>query len=333
MKLAKKTAEKKEHPKEKLELHPRNKHRERYDFSLLTAGYPELTRFVKVNDYGDESIDFFNPDAVKALNKALLKQYYGIENWDIPENYLCPPIPGRADYIHHVADLLRDSQQKSTAKKIPVGEQITCLDIGVGANCVYPIIGSSEYGWSFIGADIDLTAIKSARHIVETNTVLKGKIDLRYQTNSRNFFQRIIQKDEYIDLTICNPPFHASAAEAQAGSLRKLKNLKQQKITKPVLNFGGQQNELWCEGGEEKFVRDMIYQSRQFADSCFWFTTQISKQAHLKNVYSVLKKVEAAEIKTIGMGQGNKVSRIVAWTFLTKEEQKEWMLTRWKNYR
>jgi len=94
---------KKEHPKEKSRLHPRNKHRERYDFKLLIESSPELAQFVKMNIYNDESIDFFNPDAVKALNKALLKYFYDIENWDIPEGYLCPPIPGRADYIHHIA--------------------------------------------------------------------------------------------------------------------------------------------------------------------------------------------------------------------------------------
>jgi 23S rRNA (adenine1618-N6)-methyltransferase len=323
---------KKIHPKGKSELHSRSKHRERYDFRQLIASHPELAAFVNVNDYNDESIDFFNPDAVKALNKALLKQYYGITAWDLPANYLCPPIPGRADYIHYAADLLRDSRL-SGPKEIPVGDEITCLDVGIGANCVYPIIGTKEYGWSFIGTDIDPLAIKSANRIIQANPSLKGKIELREQHQPKNTFQGIIRKNERIDLSICNPPFHASLEEAQAGTLRKLKNLKQKKITKPVLNFGGRPNELWCEGGEERFVRDMIFQSRQFWDSCFWFTTLISRQTHLKNVYATLKKVEALEVKTISMAQGNKISRMVAWTFLTKEQQKEWMRMRWKQYR
>jgi 23S rRNA (adenine1618-N6)-methyltransferase len=320
---------KKEHPKEKSELHSRNKHRGRYNFQQLIASYKELAAFVNVNDYGDESIDFFDPDAVKALNKALLKYYYDISTWDIPANYLCPPIPGRADYIHYAADLLRDSQQ-TDVKKIPEGERIICLDIGVGANCVYPIIGNKEYGWSFIGTDIDPRAIKSANRIIQANPAIKGKIELREQSNPKNIFQEIIKKNECVDLTICNPPFHSSLAEAQAGTLRKLKNLKQKKVTTPVLNFGGKQNELWCEGGEERFIRDMIFQSRQFAGSCFWFTTLVSKQAHLKNVYATLKKVEATDVKTIGMGQGNKISRMVAWTFLTTGQQHEWMQRRWE---
>jgi 23S rRNA (adenine1618-N6)-methyltransferase len=50
---------KKEHPLEKISLHPRNLHRERYDFELLIASCPELRKYVKKNEFDDESIDFF----------------------------------------------------------------------------------------------------------------------------------------------------------------------------------------------------------------------------------------------------------------------------------
>ncbi|MDB5262681.1 MAG: rRNA methyltransferase [Adhaeribacter sp.] len=325
--------DKKEHPKEKAGLHPRNKHRERYDFKQLISSCPELGRFVKLNDYQDESIDFFNPEAVKTLNKALLKHYYDIDYWDIPKNYLCPPIPGRADYIHHIADLLGQQQPagpgNNTGNKIPRGNKVKCLDIGVGANCVYPIIGNKEYGWSFIGSDIDPVAIKSADKIIQLNPGLQGQVECRWQSNPKNIFSGIIQKDEHIDITICNPPFHASSAEAQAGAVRKLRNLKQKNIAKPILNFGGQNNELWCQGGEERFVSDMIFQSKEFAGSCFWFSTLVSKQANLKRAYQALKITQAVEIKTIPMSQGNKTSRIVAWTFLTPAQKIKWIKTRW----
>jgi 23S rRNA (adenine1618-N6)-methyltransferase len=319
--------QKREHPKEKTLLHPRNKHRERYNFEILTNCCPELSAFVKVNAYDDVSIDFFDPEAVKMLNKALLKQYYGIGYWDIPQHYLCPPIPGRADYIHNVADLLGSKNQGN----IPTGDAVKCLDIGVGANCVYPIIGTSEYGWSFIGTDIDKVAIASAGKLVEMNPSLAGKVELRLQTNLKNIFTGIIRSNEFIDLTICNPPFHSSQAEARAGTLRKLSNLSRKHITKPVLNFGGQSSELWCEGGEEKFVRTMISQSRQYSRSCFWFSSLISKESNLRSAYETLNKLEVAEIKTIPMGQGNKSTRILAWTFLNREQQKRWIDTRWNN--
>jgi 23S rRNA (adenine1618-N6)-methyltransferase len=319
--------QKKTHPKLKTSLHPKNKHRERYDFPLLIKASPELAEFVKVNDYGDESIDFFNPEAVKQLNTALLKHFYGITYWEIPKDYLCPPIPGRADYIHHAAQLLGESNYGDT----PTGDKITCLDIGVGANCIYPIIGHVEYDWSFIGADIDETALDNAKQIIDNNTTLKNIVEFRLQPNPKDVFYGVLKKQERIDISICNPPFHASEAEANAGSQRKLKNLKGEQTSKPIKNFGGHNTELWCDGGENRFVRNMVRESKKFSESCFWFTTLVSKQSNLKSIYTSLEKENAVEVKTIAMGQGNKTSRIVAWTFLTSEQQKDWRNTRWKN--
>ncbi len=319
-------SKKKKHPKVKSRLHARNRHRLRYDFKALGESCPELADFVSLNKYQDESIDFSNQEAVKTLNKALLKHYYDLEYWDIPENYLCPPIPGRADYIHHISDLLGGYNYG----KIPSGKNVKCLDIGVGANCVYPIIGVKEYGWSFVGSDIDPVSIESANKIISMNLILKDNVECRLQPDSKDFFYGVIRKDESIDLSICNPPFHASEAEAKAGNLRKESNLKQVKVTETKLNFGGQNNELCYDGGEERFVRNMIRQSKKFGKSCFLFSSLISKQSSLKSAYKVLEQAEALEVKIIPMGQGNKISRLLAWTFLTKEEQKKYKEERWK---
>lgn len=308
---------KREHPTEKIMLHPRNRHRGRYDFRQLSESTPELAPFVKLNSYNDESIDFSDPQAVRILNKALLKHFYGIDHWNIPPGYLCPPIPGRADYIHYIAGILADSRNGN----IPAGSSVKCLDIGTGSSCVYPLIGTREYGWTFVGTDIDPVALESANKIIAMNPVLTGKIELRLQIHSGDIFYGIIRPNEHFDLTICNPPFHSSAEEAQSGSLRKIKNLNSRKITHPVLNFGGRGNELWCEGGELRFVQNMIMQSRQFAASCLWFTTLISKESNLKKLEEMLKKTGAAAIKIIPMGQGNKISRIVAWTFFKDAQQ------------
>jgi len=304
-------SKKREHPAVKSKIHPRNKHRERYDLKLLSQTCPDLAQFVIINAYGDESINFFDPEAVKMLNKALLKHDYEIENWDLPQNYLCPPIPGRADYIHYIADLLALDNQN----EIPTGSQITCLDVGVGANCIYPIIGIKEYAWKFVGSDIDPVAIDSAKKIAESNPILKDKLEIRQQMNPRYIFEGIVKAGERFDVVICNPPFHASQAEAQAGSIRKLSNLTGKKQLKPKLNFGGQNSELWCEGGEERFVGDMVRESRRFVDSCLWFTSLLSKESNLQSIYNELRKVGAVKVKTIEMGQGNKISRIVAWRF------------------
>jgi 23S rRNA (adenine1618-N6)-methyltransferase len=302
----------KPYPSEKSILHPHSKHRGRYDFTQLTTACPELKPFVLVNKYGDESIDFFNPEAVRLLNKALLKHFYHVDYWELPKGYLCPSIPGRVDYIHYMADLIH---QYSKNKKISSGH-IRCLDIGVGASLIYPILGHKEYGWNFVGSDIDQGAIKAAQKIIDKNPGLNSKVEVRWQKNPKDYFRGIILPGETFDLTICNPPFHSSSADAQVAALRKLNNLKGVKSKQTILNFGGQDNELYCTGGELRFVTDMINESKSFATSCLWFSSLLSKQSNLKPILALLKKVEAAEVKTIAMGQGNKISRIVAWTFL-----------------
>ena len=314
------------HQKEKARLHSRNKNRERYDLSALTTCNPELKDYIMPNKFGVESVDFSNPLAVKLLNKALLNHYYGIKNWEFPDENLCPPIPGRADYIHHIADLLGENNFGT----IPIGDKITCLDVGLGASCIYPIIGVTEYGWKFIGSDIDPKSIASAQNIVNSNSSIKDKIECRLQKNSKDVFHSIVGKEDKIDLIICNPPFHSSIEDAQKGTRRKIKNLSGKKVKTPELNFAGISNELICDGGEYKFIQNMIRESARFSKNCYWFSTLVSKQSNLKGIYKLLERIEANQIKKIPMGTGNKSSRIVAWTFLSREEQKEWRDTRWK---
>lgn len=318
---------KKEHPKEKSELHPRNKHRERYNFKELIGSCPKLAPFVQLNKFDDLSIDFFDPDAVLMLNKALLKHFYGVDHWNIPEGYLCPPIPGRADYMHYIADLLASRNNGV----IPIGNRIKGFDVGVGASCIYPIIGNKEYGWSFVGSDNEPEAINSASQIIEANKGLKENIELRLQPNSSNIFKGIVAANEQFDFSICNPPFHSSYEEAREGNLRKLSNLHRKSINETSRNFGGKNRELWCDGGEEKFAQRIIEQSKQIANSCFWFSTLVSKQSHLDKIHKALYINEAVEVKTIAMSQGNKASRIVAWTFLTPVQQTKWVITRWNH--
>ena len=301
-------------------LHERNFHNDRYDFKALIQSEPSLNEFVKPNKYGDLSIDFANPQAVIALNKALLSFFYGVKNWSIPSDYLCPPIPGRSDYIHHIADLLA----ASNGGKIPKGSYIKGLDVGIGANCIYPIVGVSVYGWSFTGSDIDEVALKSAQNIINSNESLKENIIVKLQTNSKNIFKNIISKEDKFDFTLCNPPFHKSQKDAIAGNKRKVQNLTKQVVSKAALNFGGKNNELWCEGGEVAFIKKMIKESKEFSKNCLWFTTLVSRKENLDFIYDALEDIEVLEFKTINMAHGQKISRVIAWTFLTQDEQKAW---------
>ncbi len=121
---------------------------------------PELRQFLTLTPAG--SVDFANPLAVKALNKALLAHFYAVANWHIPARFSCSPVPGRADHIHHLADLLAEA-----SGTIPANASI--LDIGVGANCIYPLIGVHEYGWRFTGSETSSQALSSAQAIISAN--------------------------------------------------------------------------------------------------------------------------------------------------------------------
>lgn len=293
-------------------LHPRNRHREGYDFDRLTARLPELEHFTVKNPRGQDTIDFSNPKAVLMLNRALLMADYGLEFWDIPDTYLCPPIPGRVDYIHHLADLLAESNDHH----IPEGPEIKALDIGTGASLVYPIIGQYEYGWDFTGVDIDPVSIQSARQICDRNGL---NTRLKRQNNPENIFRGMIGRDDIFHVTLCNPPFHASPEDADKGSRRKWRNLG--KGDTGALNFGGQNAELWCPGGEIGFIARMIEQSLDFADQCLWFTSLVSKQDSLRPISRMLAKARVAESRIVEMGQGQKTSRFIAWTYIPEAKR------------
>lgn len=309
-------------PAPKGQVHPRNRHQGRYDFPSLIAASPELAEFVILNPYGKQSIDFANPDAVKVFNRALLRQLYGIRHWDIPPGYLCPPIPGRADYLHGLADLLAEDQDGAP----PRGAEVRALDVGTGANCIYPLLGQADYGWRFVGSDIDPVALDSARAIVRANG-LEGVIELRRQSEPKHIFQGLLAADERFALTLCNPPFHASADEARSGSTRKWKNLGRldPKRKLPVLNFGGQSNELWCEGGEVAFLRRMARESAAVAGQVLWFSSLVSKAGNLPALQAALRQAGAHAVRQVDMAQGNKQSRFVAWTFHDTAARRAWL--------
>lgn len=292
------------------QLHPRNVHRAPYDFGRLVAASPALREFVRPHPVAGETIDWADPAGVLALNRALLKLHYGIEHWEIPPGYLCPPIPSRVDALHALADLLADGGP------LPLGPTVRVLDIGTGANCVYPLLGTALHGWSFVGTEIDPVAVAAARRNVAGNPALADRIEIRRQSSPGALFTGVVPPGETFVLSLCNPPFHASAEEAAAGSLRKVRNLGGgRKPSSPALNFGGRSHELWCEGGELAFVRRMITESAARPGLCRWFTTLVSKRGNLPAIERALAKVQPADVRILPLFAGQKQSRIVAWTF------------------
>ena len=304
---------------EKSSLHPRNLHRNSYDFETLITSVPELKHYVFKNDYDTLTINFSIPKAVRLLNKALLLKYYNVKDWYIPDENLCPPIPGRADYVHYLADLLAEDNGE-----IPTGTPVKGLDIGTGANLVYPLIANNSYGWEMLGTDINPNSLENAQKILESNPDLEENIQLKLQPDSNLIFKNIILSKDRFTFSMCNPPFHESEEDAMLGNRRKSNNLRKKKVDKTNLNFSGNASELWCEGGEMAFIKKMINESVQFSSQVLWFTSLVSKKDNLHQLTTLLKNLNVPEFKTIDMAQGQKISRILAWTFIPKENRKDW---------
>ncbi len=281
-------------------LHQRNLHRNGYDFGDLLRVSPELKAFVYVNKYGARAIDFSDSRAVKVFNQTLLRRFYGVESWDVPENHLCPPVPGRADYVHPLADLLGDGARR-------------VLDIGTGANCIYPLLGVKIYGWSFVATDIDPRALRWAEKIIGSDEGLRRAITLRFQPHPDRIFTGVVDDGDSFAASMCNPPFHASPQDAAKGTLRKWKSLGKDLTTE--LNFGGKATELWCPGGELAFISRMVKESSEFRDRIRWFTTLVSKESNLPVFQRLLRSAAVRDSRIIEMAQGQKRSRILAWTF------------------
>lgn len=278
-------------------LHPNNKHNKGYDFHSLIESLSSLKAYVAINKFGNESINFSDPKAVKELNKALLRYHYGISFWEFPDENLCPPIPGRVDYIHHLKDLISSKEAK-------------VLDIGTGATCIYPLLGFSEYQWDFVATDVDRESLISAQNIIDKNKLNKS-IELRYQKNKDHILKNVLNKEDSFDVTMCNPPFYKSEKEAKGANARKSRNLG----NNAVRNFSGSNLELWYKGGEKAFLHTYLYESSLFPDASKWFTSLVSKKENVESLKSSSKKLGASDFKVIPMHQGNKVTRIVAWKF------------------
>ena len=249
------------------------------------------------NKFKVRSIDFSNPQAVKELNRSLLRHHYNIHFWDFPDENLCPPIPGRVDYIHYLADLKK-------------GENIKVLDIGTGATCIYPLLGASEYNWNFVGTDVDSNSLVSAQKIIDKND-LNDSIELRYQKDKQHILKDVLREDDVFTFTMCNPPFYKSESEAIGANARKSRNLG----NNAVRNFSGNKNELWYEGGEKAFLHNYLYESSLFPKASEWFTSLVSNKENVESLQTSAKKLRAKNFKVIPMFHGHKATRIVAWQF------------------
>jgi 23S rRNA A1618 N6-methylase RlmF len=61
------------------------------------------------------------------------------------------------------------------------------LDIGCGANLIYPLLGAAQHGWRFIAADITDAALSGAAANLAANPHLGHLIQVHSLTAEANF--------------------------------------------------------------------------------------------------------------------------------------------------
>ena len=275
-------------------MHPNSIFQDGYDFLALAEEESALKPLLFKNDFDKWTIDFSIKKNVRLFNQALMKKHFGIENWHIPDENLCPTLPGRADYLYYLKDIIGDGKRR-------------ILDIGTGASIVYPIVGNRLFSWSFVGSEISTKSISNAKNILEGNNISQQEIEIRQQTVKRNFFKNIVLENDHFDACICNPPFFESEEQARSWNWKKWKSEKSKSV--------GTLSELVVKGGEKKFISDMIKESMHYKKQFRLFTTLVSKQSSIPFIEKACKSAQVTSLEFVEMKTGRKVSRIAVWRF------------------
>ena len=295
-------------------MHPKNPYCNRYDIQRFIKRYPLLEEYIILNPSDEETIDFSSSKGVYALNKAMLLSDFRLEDYFLPKGYLIPPVPGRLDYLLYLRDFI--------SKKFNINQnrQLSGLDIGCGANGIYCILGSQYFNWKMEGIDSNEKAIEIVSNNIKNTKELQKNVKIRFQENKSFLFKNIIQPYKKFDFVVCNPPFHSSKEEAIKGSIRKINNIGEDSFNKSELslNFEGQANELWCNGGEILFIKRLIKESVACKDQIKVFSSIVSKSDSLPKIEKQLKK-NKADFNIINTTIGNKKNRYLIWWFESKK--------------
>ncbi|XP_020079913.1 methyltransferase-like protein 16 [Ananas comosus] len=306
-------------------MHPRNRYTESPpDFALLASLYPSLRPFVSSPSSSSSSssrasIDWTDPAATRELSRVLLLHDHGV-HWWIPDGQLCPTVPNRSNYIHWIEDLLASDLIPESSVS---DGRVRGFDIGTGANCIYPLLGASLLGWSFVGSDVTDVALEWAKRNVESNPHLAELIEVRNANDSSSsvidntesleleskkdcycgppILLGVVKDGESFDFCMCNPPFFESIEVAGLN---------------PKTSCGGTAAEMVCSGGERAFITRIIKDSVSLKHSFRWFTSMVGRKVNLKFLVSKAHEVGASVVKTTEFVQGQTARWGLAWSFL-----------------
>ncbi|KAK4284838.1 hypothetical protein QN277_001618 [Acacia crassicarpa] len=348
-------SKKRKRKEERSTIHPRNKYSENPpDFSQLASLYPSFQPYVFYSPDGRPNIDWTDFNATRELTRVLLLHDHSL-NWWIPDGQLCPTVPNRSNYIHWVEDLLSSDIIPHT---ISTRDKVRGFDIGTGANCIYPLLGASLLGWSFVGSDVTDVAIEWARKNVHSNPHISDLIEIRKVESNENAVS--VEGFQYGE-SVCDeskidlggnfgaevPPEPSLPPDLRSnfnknyygppillGVVRDdekfdfcmcnppfFESLEEAGLN-PKTACGGSREEMVCPGGERAFITRIIEDSAALGHSFRWYTSMVGRKSNLKFLISKLWANAVTIVKTTEFVQGKTCRWGIAWSFLPPRQKK-----------
>ncbi|XP_052612026.1 LOW QUALITY PROTEIN: RNA N6-adenosine-methyltransferase METTL16 [Peromyscus californicus insignis] len=283
-------------------MHARNRYKDKPpDFAYLASKYPDFKQHIQINLNGRVSLNFKDPEAVRALTCTLLREDFGL-SIDIPLERLIPTVPLRLNYIHWVEDLIgHQDSDKSTLRR--------GIDIGTGASCIYPLLGATLNGWYFLATEVDDMCFNYAKKNVEQNN-LSDLIKVVKVPQKTLLMDALKEESEIIyDFCMCNPPFFANQLEAQGVNSRNSRRPPPSSV-----NTGGI-TEIMAEGGELEFVKRIIHDSLQLKKRLRWYSCMLGKKCSLAPLKEELRIQGVPKVTFTEFCQGRTMRWALAWSF------------------
>ncbi|KAL5561159.1 hypothetical protein UlMin_030906 [Ulmus minor] len=337
---------KKRKKEERPTIHPKNKYSDNPpDFALLASLYPSFQPFVFYSRDGRPRIDWRDFNATRELTRVLLLHDHRL-NWWIPDGQLCPTVPNRSNYIHWIEDLLlSDIIPKTNTNR----DNVRGFDIGTGANCIYPLLGASLLGWSFVGSDVTDVALEWAERNVKDNSHISQLIEIRKvestfsvedslnsgldcEVNKLDFTDNIgfegktlsssssnLHSD--INKGYCGPPILVGVVRDDEKFDFCMCNppffeTMEEAGLNPKTSCGGTLAEMVCPGGERAFITRIIEDSFILKQTFWWYTTMVGRKSNLKFLISKLREIGVSIVKTTEFVQGRTSRWGLAWSFV-----------------
>ncbi|EFA81716.1 hypothetical protein PPL_05710 [Heterostelium album PN500] len=283
------------------------------NFKLLAEKYPKFDKFILNKNEKIYNIDWKDPDAVRELTITLLDHDFGLKV-NLPFDYLCPMITSRLNYLLWIKDcydrlaeqcfpLPKDSSDGNVSSRVSQSRSsVRAIDVGTGASCIYPLLGTRLFGWRFLATDIDSRSIEFARSNVERNQ-LQREIQV-IQVEKELILNNVIDEYSRYEISICNPPF--------------FEDLKQTKLNHKTTCTGAD-NELVTEGGELQFVKRMIKDSLILRSNIKLYSTLLGRKKNVESVLTMLRDNNINCYTTTELAQGNCSRWVVCWSFVGDE--------------